>query len=226
MVKDLWGLARMALPKDINRSFVPISASGQQTEELQSRTRVLAERAKIVVDLLLGIEKTKFQNKNMGLVQQLSNYRDSTQKIEYLMTNPLDLWGFSMIMYNQKFELDADGHLLDLHYDKEFEFDVRGDIHLTQLPDRMVVQYRIGEAKAGHDFGKAIRQLLKRLSILSLAGDALVDQHSMQVSFALLGDIYSFLCWKRELDNLDVEKELDKLQIRKREQININVESL
>lgn len=222
-IKDLHGLARIALPKDIRAedgtyqicSESEISTLHQQRVATLARTAQenigaleswQAKRKNDVEKLILlpSTEKSKFEKflitKYKKLEAQLSAYdklTDPAAKIFYLECNCLGLWAFSVEAYTS-------GTV-------EFVFELETDVRGTVLIRGKRLDITLGEIKGGKgSLNEATGQILKRLCVVGAASAKLLSESPLDIW--LHGEIFNCYDWTCTQDIIDAERE--KLQLK------------
>ena len=191
-VTDLYGLARLALPKNTDNDGDPISGA-QVTITHTNRARALAAAALKQAPVVLGViiarinelseDGTKLRNGfSMRRTSDLNYYNKLKAEIESVMaensaeqqlmilsSTPLGLKIFCSLA-------TTDNHPL-----KELELDVRGNVSIIGS----VVTVMVGEIKSGKGHEEALEQLLKRLAVIYEAINTLLSPRPY--SYQLIG---------------------------------------
>jgi hypothetical protein len=80
-------------------------------------------------------------------------------------------------------------------YITDLELDVRGTVQRISLDDYII---RVGELKSGSGLKEAVKQIVKRLSLIGLAGQTATKGEK---TFILIGEIFTPRTWNQP-DNI------------------------
>ena len=200
-ITNLWGLARVALPKEkrlsqsLSGNRVLKVDSALYTTVHQERTIKLAKAAQAHLPALLKWIDENRNNTNKAISRKIRLFdsaysafkkiKTKAGQLQFIMDNPLGIYLLSMetLLYPNK-----------TGFITEYETDIRGSVELREY----LLSVNCGEVKTGHDRKKAIQQLIKRLSIIRCALQHLLsDNERRRIAILLIGSVYSMVDgWK------------------------------
>lgn len=229
-IKDLHGLARIALPKDVkveDGSF-KVCTESEISKLHTARVNALALKAHTKIPVIEGW-LAKFKDSVSGYLSLASNKKNDAQKflttkwksleqqlksyancltlqsqLEFLEVNLLGLWAFSTEAFQQE----------EPDYVFELQTDVRGTVSVRG--DRLDIV--VGEIKGGKScLNEATGQILKRLSVIGAASSELLFKTSLKI--CLHGEIFN--CHNWICTPAVVEEEREKLKLIKRDDLSV-----